>query len=53
MPAVEIHTVASDEPPSGTGEIPAPTVAPAVFNAIFAATGKRLRRLPLKPGDLS
>jgi len=53
MPAVEIHTVASELPPSGTGEIPVPGVAPAVLNAIFAATGKRLRRLPIRPGDLA
>jgi isoquinoline 1-oxidoreductase subunit beta len=53
MPRVEIVTVASDEPPSGSGEIPVPTVAPAVANAIFAATGKRLRRLPIRPGDLA
>lgn len=53
MPAVEIHAVPSAASPSGTGEIPAPTVAPAVANAVFQATGRRLRRLPLRSGDLA
>jgi len=51
MPAVEILTVASDQPPSGTGEAPVPTIAPAVLNAIHDATGRRLRRLPIRPQD--
>lgn len=53
MPPVEIHTVASLEPPSGMGEPPVPVCIPAVLNAIFAATGRRLRRLPLSPSDLA
>jgi len=53
MPAVEVHNVPSREPPSGTGEIPVPLVAPAVCNAIYNATGRRLRRLPIRPGDLA
>ena len=52
-PAVEVHIIASNEPPSGTGEPPYPSVAPAITNAIFAATGKRVRRLPLSPQDLT
>jgi len=48
MPPVEVHIVPSTEPPSGVGAPGVPTVAPAVANAIFAATGKRLRDLPLK-----
>lgn len=47
MPAVEVHIVRSTEAPGGVGEPPVPPVAPAVVNAIFAATGKRLRRLPV------
>jgi isoquinoline 1-oxidoreductase subunit beta len=46
-PIVETHVVQSGEPPGGVGEVPTATVGPAVANAIFAATGKRIRRLPI------
>ena len=46
MPAVEVHIVASNEKPTGVGEPGVPPVAPALANAIFNATGKRVRRLP-------
>ena len=52
MPRVETHAVPSDAPPTGVGEPGVSCAAPAVFNAIFAATGKRIRRLPIAPGDL-
>jgi isoquinoline 1-oxidoreductase beta subunit len=52
MPAVEVHTIDGGDAPSGFGEQPVPPVAPAVANAIFAATGKRVRRLPIRAEDL-
>jgi isoquinoline 1-oxidoreductase beta subunit len=51
-PDVEVHIVDSDEPPGGIGEPGVPPLFPAVANAVFAATGKRLRRLPILPADL-
>ena len=47
-PEVEVHIVASTEKSGGVGEPGVPPLAPAVANAVFAATGKRLRRLPLR-----
>lgn len=48
MPNIEVHLVSSNESPGGVGEAGVPPVAPAVANAVFAATGKRLRQLPLR-----
>ena len=53
MPAVEVHIVPSQNPPGGIGEASTPGIAPAVANAIFAATGKRVRRLPIRAQDLA
>ncbi len=50
MPLVEVHIVPSAEPPTGVGEPATPVIAPAVANALAAATGRRLYRLPLKLG---
>jgi isoquinoline 1-oxidoreductase beta subunit len=47
MPVVETHIVASTDPIGGIGEPSVPPIAPAVCNAIFAATGKRIRNLPI------
>jgi isoquinoline 1-oxidoreductase subunit beta len=46
-PAIEVHIVASTEPPGGMGECGTSCIVPAVANAIFAATGKRLRKMPI------
>ncbi|MGA7179581.1 MAG: xanthine dehydrogenase family protein molybdopterin-binding subunit [Thiobacillaceae bacterium] len=47
MPRVEVHIVESEAAPTGVGEPGVPPIAAAVVNAIFAATGKRIRRLPI------
>jgi isoquinoline 1-oxidoreductase beta subunit len=46
-PAIEVHIVQSSEPPGGMGEAGTSAIVPAVANAIFAATGKRLRKMPV------
>ena len=49
MPRVEVHIVPSTEPPGGVGEPGVPPIAPALANAIFAASGARVRSLPMTP----
>ena len=53
MPVVEVHIMPSTENPSGCGEPGLPPIAPAVTSAIFALTGKRIRRLPVTAEDLA
>ena len=51
-PAIEVHIVKSAEPPGGLGESGTSAIVPAIANAIFAATGKRLRKMPVDPSVL-
>jgi isoquinoline 1-oxidoreductase subunit beta len=53
MPVVDVYAVPSTEVPTGLGEPGVPPVAPAVTNAVFALTGKRIRRLPIRLADLA
>jgi isoquinoline 1-oxidoreductase beta subunit len=52
-PPIEVHIVQSTEAPTGIGEPTVPVIAPAICNAIFATTGKRLRKLPIRAEDLA
>jgi CO/xanthine dehydrogenase Mo-binding subunit len=52
-PVVEVHLIRNTEAPTGVGEPAVPPLAAAIGNAIFAATGQRLRRLPFRLADLS
>ena len=52
MPLIDVHILPSAEPPGGVGEPGTPPIAPAVANAVFAATGARVRKLPIQPEDL-
>ena len=51
-PAIEVYTVKSPEPPGGMGETGTSSIVPGIANAIFAATGKRLRKMPVDPNVL-
>ena len=51
-PVIEVHIVQSSEPPGGMGEPGTSAIVPAVANAIFAATGKRVRKLPVDAAQL-
>jgi CO/xanthine dehydrogenase Mo-binding subunit len=51
-PELDVHFIESDEPPSGLGEPGTPPLAPALLNALFNATGKRIRKIPVVKADL-
>ena len=51
--AIHVHIMDVDAPPGGVGEPGVPPVAPAILNAYFAATGKRIRELPLRNSGLA
>ena len=53
VPPIDVHIIGSDaDKPYGMGEPPVPPILPAITNAIFAATGKRIRRVPVRPEHL-
>ncbi len=52
MPKIEVHIVPGSEPPTGVGEMSGPPLTPAVANAVFNATGVRVRHIPILPEDL-
>ena len=52
VPEIEVHLVRSVEPPGGMGETGTSAIVPAIANAIFAATGKRLRKMPVDTAAL-
>ena len=53
MPNVEVYFIPNHHSPGGIGEAAVPAIAPAVANALFRATGKRIRNLPIRPEDLA
>jgi CO/xanthine dehydrogenase Mo-binding subunit len=52
MPEVEVYPVPDEGAPQGTGEMGVPPIVPAVVNAIFNATGIRIRKTPIQAGNL-
>lgn len=52
MPEIEVHIMETGDFPTGVGEMGVPPIAPAVMNALFNATGIRVRHIPVKPADL-
>jgi CO/xanthine dehydrogenase Mo-binding subunit len=52
MPHVETYFIEGNTTPSGIGEMGVPPVAPTLANAVFAASGKRIRYIPIQPEDL-
>jgi isoquinoline 1-oxidoreductase beta subunit len=53
MPEVEVHIMPRRDDPGGVGEPGVPPIAPAVANALFAATGRRIRALPIRAVNLT
>lgn len=53
MPIVEVYTIEGTSTANGIGEMGVPPIAPAIANAVFAATGKRVRHIPIKANDLA
>lgn len=53
MPKIDVHIVETNNNPGGIGEASGPAIAPSIANAIFAATGKRLRKMPMKAEDIA
>jgi isoquinoline 1-oxidoreductase beta subunit len=51
-PKIEVHVVEGDPQPAGMGETGYPGVPPAIANAVFAATGKRVRKFPIRLAEL-
>jgi isoquinoline 1-oxidoreductase beta subunit len=53
MPSIEVHVASSGSEPGGAGEMGVPPTAPALLNAIFSATGRRIRHIPIRAEDLA
>jgi len=53
VPEINVHIFPSTDPPKGAGEPGVPPLAPAVLNALYAVTGKRLRKMPVTKEDLA